>query len=182
MKDILVLLLFVIILKPVIGQETQHKINWLTIEEAQKLHAKEPKNMLIDFYTDWCGWCKKMDKDTFEDSIIVQYINENYYAVKFNAESKEPAPFKCIYFVNGVKDKRSTHPLAYYFLQGAATYPSIAYLDENLSHLSTVPGYQSPKDIEPILNYFAEGAYKTIKWPEYSANFKSSFQAENKEN
>ena len=60
-------------------------VKWLSFEEAQKLAAKTPKKIFVDVYTDWCGWCKKMDKNTLSDPGIKDYLNKKYYAVKLNA-------------------------------------------------------------------------------------------------
>src|SRR5690606_5785974 len=65
-------------------------INWMTMEEAAAKIKKQPRKVFIDVYTDWCGWCKKMDKSTFTDPAVVAYINKNYYAVKLDAEGKKP--------------------------------------------------------------------------------------------
>src|SRR5690606_32916961 len=64
-------------------------INWYSFEEAVSLTEKNPKMVIVDVYTDWCGWCKKMDKETFTDSRVISYINENFYAVKINAENNK---------------------------------------------------------------------------------------------
>ncbi len=66
----------------------QGNVQWITWEEAMELSKTEPRKIVVDVYTDWCGWCKKMDKATFQDEEIVEYINENYYAIKFNAEMR----------------------------------------------------------------------------------------------
>ncbi|MBL4586459.1 MAG: DUF255 domain-containing protein, partial [Flavobacteriales bacterium] len=68
----------------------KEKINWVTLGQADSLRRIEPRKILIDVYTDWCGWCKKMDDTTFSEPELVKYVNENYYAVKLNAEQKEP--------------------------------------------------------------------------------------------
>ena len=47
-------------------------------EEAVAKSEKAPKKLFIDVYTDWCGWCKKMDKTTFAETEVAKYINENY--------------------------------------------------------------------------------------------------------
>ena len=93
-----------------ISAQDVKKINWMTFEEAVKLNETAPKKIFIDVYTDWCGWCTKMDQTTFVDPMIVEYMNENFYAVKFNAEQKEPVEFMGYTFVNDATGaKRSTH-------------------------------------------------------------------------
>ena len=69
------------------------KINWISIAQLNELYAKNPKPVLIDIYTDWCGWCKEMDRTTYKHDKLANYINEKYYAVKFNAEQKESITF-----------------------------------------------------------------------------------------
>jgi uncharacterized protein YyaL (SSP411 family) len=66
------------------------KVKWLTVAEMQAAYSKNPKPILVDVYTTWCGWCKVMDKQTYSNEKVAAYINEKYYAVKFDAESKEP--------------------------------------------------------------------------------------------
>src|SRR6187397_3084056 len=64
-------------------------INWISLQEAEKLSKKQPRKIVVDVYTDWCGWCKKMDKSTFADAKTAAYVNKHYYAVKLDAETKE---------------------------------------------------------------------------------------------
>src|SRR5436190_24321530 len=87
-----ILLLFFALLafKPANDKKPEKEaINWITIQEAEKLSKKHPRKIVIDVYTDWCGWCKKMDKSTFADKNVATYVNKNFYAVKFNAETQE---------------------------------------------------------------------------------------------
>ena len=72
---------------------TEKKINWLSWEQMVKLNEKNPKKIFIDFYTSWCGWCKVMDKNTFEDSVVAELMQKDFYCVKFDAERRDTIKF-----------------------------------------------------------------------------------------
>ena len=87
------------------AQKHKGPINWLSIEEANNLYQKNPKPMFIDVYTDWCGWCKKMDASTFQDASIARYLNSNFYPVKLNAETSDSLRFMGKTYYNTQKEK-----------------------------------------------------------------------------
>lgn len=106
-------------------------INWLTLEQADAALKKNPeKSLFIDFYTDWCGWCKKMDLSTFKDPEVVKYINENFLAVKFDAEHKEEVKFKgkTYQYVSIPNSRKGVNSFAYFTLRGRMSYPSYAVM------------------------------------------------------
>ncbi len=146
-------------------QKESPKVNWLTFEAAVAENTKNPKKIFLDVYTDWCGWCKVMDKNTFSDAKIAAYMNAHFYAVKFNAEGKEPITFMGQTY-NFNAEYRS-HELAVAFLQGKMSYPSTAYMDGNNQLLTVVPGYLAPKDFFPIMVYFGEDHYLKMTWEEF---------------
>ncbi len=156
------------------GKDTE--VNWLTVEEAMKKNQQEPRKIFVDIYTDWCGWCKRMDKTTFTHPVIVDYLNNKFYAIKFDAESKEPVKFSNKTFVNEGKGKRPTHQFAIALLQGKMSYPSTAYLDEKMQYLGAVPGYKTPQQLEEILAFFATGAYNEQKYSEFLETFESKIK------
>jgi len=173
MKKILLISIVSIIALSAFSQD--EKVKWYSFEEAVELNNnKESKMVLIDVYTDWCGWCKKMKKTTFNHPEIAQYINKNFYAVRFDAESNKRVSFRGKTFVKQGNKSRSPHQLAIALLQGKMSYPSVAYLDGNNELITTVPGYYGPKDMEPILRYFGEKAYKRMNYKEYRKNFQHS--------
>jgi len=152
------------------------KIKWYSIEEAIELNKKKKKKFFIDVFTEWCGWCKKMDAGTFTDPVIVKYMNENFYPVKFDAESKEPITINGQEYVNtNPETKRSTHQLAAALLSGKLSYPSFVFLDEEVKLITVLPGFNPPEKLEPVLHYIQDEAYKKQTFDSYLSGFKGSF-------
>ncbi|MFK7935076.1 MAG: thioredoxin family protein [Saprospiraceae bacterium] len=136
-------------------------IKWYTFEEAVEMNKTQPKKFLVDVYTDWCGWCKVMDKKTFTDNKVKAYVNEHFYAVKLDAEQKEAIQFndnKFEFIANA--GKRGIHTLAYSLLDGKMSYPSIVYLNEKFERIAIAPGYKTPEQIMGDLTFAAEEQYK----------------------
>ena len=109
------------------------EINWISIDEAEAQMKKHPKKSLfVDFYTDWCGWCKRMDQSTFIEPEVVQYINANYIPIKFDAELKDDVTFKGkVYkYVKG-SNGRGVNSFAYFSLKGRMSYPSYAVITQD---------------------------------------------------
>ena len=151
---------------------TSRIVKWYTIQEAEKLMKESPRPLFIDTYTDWCGWCKRMDQDTFANSVIAEILNTKFYPVKFDAEGKEPVTFMGQTFINDGKAGRA-HQLAIALLNGQLSYPTVVFLtmEEDKLGVSPVPGYRPAKDMEPILSFFADKAYKTTSWQEFQKSF-----------
>ncbi|MFO7574278.1 MAG: DUF255 domain-containing protein [Bacteroidales bacterium] len=149
------------------------KVKWYTLEEAEKLAMTTPKPIFIDTYTDWCSWCKRLETETFSNPVIAEILNTRFYPVKFNAEGNEEISFRGMKFVNDGKYGR-THQLTIALLRDKVGYPSLIFFNEEIELLTVVPGFQTAKDIEPLLSFFADKAYDKSTFDEYSATFKGS--------
>jgi thioredoxin-related protein len=149
-------------------------INWVSIEEAAELAPQAGKKILVDVYTDWCGWCKRMDKATYEDPQVAAYINEHYLAVKFNAEQKAEINLKGQIFKFVPNGRRGYHELAASLLNGQMSYPHTVFLEPDLNLITRIAGYKDANFMLPVLHYLGEGAYKeNVSFQDFLSNFKA---------
>ena len=149
------------------------EIQWLSLDEVQVAMKKEPRKVWIDVYTDWCGWCKHMDRTTFSNPHVIKYLNEHFYAVKLDAEQKTDIRFLGKFYQASPTER--THPFATELLHGAMSYPTSVVMQENFRMPQPIPGYQDVKTMEMILKYFGEGIYMKTPWAEYERAFKPSW-------
>lgn len=154
--------------------ETAEAITWYDIETAQKLSDSIPKRIFIDFSTSWCGWCKKMDAETFANPTIAKYMNANYYCVKFDAESRDTVTFNGQKFFNrGAVGTRSAHDFAITVLHGQLSYPSYAIFNKARTHITIMQGYMTPEQFEPYLHFYAEEKETTMTYQDFLKTFVS---------
>lgn len=159
-----------------VGNELQEEeIQWMTLEEAFKKSKKNPKKIFIDVYTDWCGWCKVMDKQTFTDPNIIAYMNATYYPVKFNAEQKEPINYQGKEYKFVESGRRGYHELAAAILQGRLSYPSIVFMDEETNVITAIPGFRRPPELDNFMKFFGGDHHKTTDHETFSKNYKSPY-------
>lgn len=165
MKKLLLVLGMVLI---GITSMAQEKIKWHSIDEAVKLASQDPRILVIDVYTDWCGWCKRMDATTFSDPKIVEVMNKHFYPVKLDAEGKEDISIGDRTFKFVDNGRRGYHEIAAIVTRGRLSYPTISYVDAEGRVLEAAPGYKTPDQFSVYLAYYAEGAYKTQSFDEFS--------------
>jgi len=178
-----IILILILAMTAVTVQAQKSEINWMSLEEAVQAQAKNPKKIMMDVYTSWCGPCKMLDKNTFQNPDVVKYVNENYYAVKFNAEGKEQINFKETVFKNPNYDASKTGRNAQHELAAAlriSAYPTIVFFNENGDTLLPVPGYKTPSQLELYLKLFFNDDHQTIndqtQWDQYQKDFVFEFK------
>ena len=163
----------IVLFFPVIscGQSAQTgKVKWLTFEKAIELNKKNPKKLLVDVYTDWCGWCKHIDKNTYSNKTLADYINKNFYPVKLNAEQKEPIKYNGKTFI--YKPDYKTHEIALNLLQGKMSYPTTVFLNESESILTVIPGYLDVPSVEKVVKFYGENHHEKMDWKEFEKMYK----------
>lgn len=169
---------FIISLVIIIGivsfvPKNKEKVQWMTVAELQTAYAKNPKPILVDVYTSWCGWCKVMDRETYAKDDVAAYINEKYYAVKLDAESKDNFEWNGKQY--GYKPEYKSNELAVYLLYGQMSYPTTVFLSALDAQPAPLAGYLKPKELEPPLKFFGDGAYKTMNFPDFMKSFTPSW-------
>ncbi|HRP31474.1 MAG TPA: thioredoxin family protein [Agriterribacter sp.] len=145
------------------------KLQWLTLSEAETRLAVQKKAVIIDLYTDWCGWCKVMDKNTYSNQNVIQYLQQNFYPVKLNAETKEVVAWRGQQF--RYNERYRVNDYAIHLTGGQLSYPSTVILPADGSAPQVIPGYLKPADMELILKYFGEGYFGKTPFETYRKNF-----------
>jgi thioredoxin-related protein len=158
-------------------ESTNAKIHWLTFEEAFAMHQVTPKKWVIDVSTDWCGWCKRMDKTTFSDSLVIDHVNANFYAVALDGEYKEPIVVGDRTYEFVAQGQRGYHELPAELMGGKMSYPTIVFLGEGLQNLSSIPGYKDAASFLQIVEFFEvyDAVKNPIKWEEFVQNYVSPY-------
>jgi thioredoxin-related protein len=129
----------------------QEKIEWMKFEDAVAANEKNPKMLLVDVYTDWCGWCKKMDKETFTNPKVIKYVNSQFYPVKLNAEDT-----KRTFNFMGKEYNESQIAAA----MRVRSYPNFVVIEPKLQNLAQLPGYRQPDQFIAGLDELIQKAFR----------------------
>src|SRR5680860_1850 len=179
MKYFIISIAFLLVTTSVSAQE----IKWMSMNEALAAQKHAPKKIIMDAYTNWCGPCKLMDKNTFTNKDVINYVNKHFYAVKFDAEGTEEVMYKDFNYTNPNFDPARKGRNSQHFFADALKitgYPSLVFFDEESEIIAPIPGYKTPEQLEIFLKMIANNDYKALTsaeaWKKYEANFKGTFK------
>lgn len=153
----------------------QGEVQWLTLEEAVEKSKTEKRKIFVDVYTDWCGWCKVMDKNTFSEPKVAKILNEKFYPVKFNAEQRQDVVLNGHTYKFITVENRGYHELAAALLNNQLSYPTVVFLDDNFNMIQPLAGYMKPEEFHPVIQFIGEDHYKSAKWADWRSNYKSPY-------
>ncbi|MFN3759245.1 MAG: thioredoxin family protein [Algoriphagus aquaeductus] len=131
--------------------KAQDEIQWMKFEEAIAANTKQPKMILVDVYTDWCGWCKKMDKETFTDPKVVAHLKQNFYTVKLNAENTQR---KFEFMGKTYTEAEMAAAMR------VRSYPNFVVIEPGLQNIAQLPGYRPADAFLAGLNELVEKAFR----------------------
>ncbi len=134
------------------------KIAWLPYDVGLEKAKKENKHILVDFYTNWCYYCKKMDREVFVRPEVIKMLNEYFITVKVNGESKKELD------IDGYKITERNLAISEYRVRG---YPAYWFLKPDSEKLGVLPGYQKPEVFLDVLYFMKEALYDSMKFDEY---------------
>ncbi|MCB0832792.1 MAG: DUF255 domain-containing protein [Bacteroidetes bacterium] len=145
------LILFQLFLTP------DSKLKWYSYNDGVKIAKSQNKQILVDFYTDWCSWCKVMDQKTYADVRIVDYLNKNFILIKLNPEKDPPVNYNgqtydAMRFVEGL---------------GINGYPATGFFEPGDKFITVVPGYIEADEFLPMLEYVGQKKYYTISYQDF---------------
>jgi thioredoxin-related protein len=139
------------------AESSAAEIKWHSFDEGVALARQQNKKILVDVYTDWCGWCKKMDKDVYSNGAVGQTMTSNFIAVKLNAESQKGVTF----------DGTPMNEASLAGAMGVTGYPTIVFLDPAAKPITKISGCMEPKEFTSVLRFIGENHYKTKSFEEY---------------
>ena len=135
----------------------QPSFAWHSFNEAMAQARNAKKLVLLDVYTDWCGYCKKMDREVYADSAVGAFIGERYVASKMNPEKSGTITYKG----ESYTQREFAQAL------GINGYPATVFFNTDGEIITVVPGYLPARDFGPLLRFIADGHYKTTSWEEF---------------
>lgn len=148
-------------------------VEWLKLEDITQKLKEQNKPVIIDLYTDWCHWCKVMDEKTYSHKKVIDYISEHFYASRVNAETMETINWRGKNY--NYNSQYKINDFSLFITYGQASFPTTVIIPDDGSAAIPIAGYMKPKEIEPILKFFGEGAYKTQTYPEFQKTFHASW-------
>lgn len=142
----------------------QTGLQWTNLEKAVAAASEQNRAILLDVYTDWCGWCKKMDKEVFADPAVAEILASRFTLAKVNGESKDEITYK----------GKKTNGIGIAQGFGVRGYPSIIFLDSNGDMLTLIPGFLDAEKFLPVVLFIGNKEYEKMEWDAYIASYNAS--------
>ena len=132
--------------------------DWRAWNDGMKQASTTGRPVIVDVYTNWCGWCRRMDKDVYQQAEIADYLKRKFVTIKLNAEAQDGARWQG-------RDYTSQDLSQQFRVSG---YPTTIFLRSTGEHMANVPGYVPADRFLLLLRYVAEGyADRNVPFAEF---------------
>lgn len=130
----------------------ESKIIWHNLDEGLKQASQDEKHLYIEFMADWCGWCRKLEKDVYTNQNIIDLLNNDFIAVRINGDSKEEIKYKGELISQQILAKKEF---------SVNVFPTMWILKPDGSKLTMLRGYQTSDFMQEALIYVKDFKYDT---------------------
>lgn len=138
-------------------KEKKSRLKWHTFDQGMEAAKKEKKMLVIDFYTDWCHWCKVMDEETYGNEEVVEFAGKNTIMAKIDAETNEKFKFRDAQY--------SGRELS--MMLGVRGFPATVFFDHNGELITSVSGFIPAENFLMILKFLSGNWYEKMKFDEF---------------
>lgn len=146
--------------KPNSPAEGGASVTWYNFNDGLKLATEKRKPVIMDFYADWCGWCRKMEREVFTDRDVAARLGENYVCVRLHTDKN---PGEMIKYKNHVLSKQE-----FAVMLGVQGLPTLVFLDRDGNLITKIPGFINRDMMLPLLSYIKDECYlKKINFQDY---------------
>jgi thioredoxin-related protein len=152
------------------------KLKWMTFQDVLNAPVPKKKKTLVFIHTEWCNACMVMQRTTFIDTLVSEYMGKHFELAQMNAQDTVTLNFKGRIYVNSKSPQEPFHQLATALCRNNMILPTLAILDENLNLLDAVAFYIHPKFLDDILHFYGEDLYATMSWKDYMTGKQQGFQ------
>ncbi|MBK8342173.1 MAG: DUF255 domain-containing protein [Bacteroidetes bacterium] len=161
---------------------TSDTITWMNLADVNKIveknikknKVKEDKLIIVDFYTDWCGWCKRLDSETYKDPEVAALMNKYFYPVNFDAEQQDSVAFAGLNYKFKASGSRGTNEFALTMASrpgGRIGYPTITIISAMGEKIAVEAGFKNAAKMKVFLTYYGEGHYKTKDYATFEKEY-----------
>lgn len=126
-------------------------VQWHQFTGGYEKAKRERKPVVVDFYADWCHWCKVMDRQTFTAPKIANSLNREYVAIRVDMNSSTPVRYQ----------GRSLSPADFASMMGVKGLPTVIFMDKSGEVVTRLPGFVRAETFQALLGYIRDECYNT---------------------